>query len=534
MVTVSAGPLPPAGRSARAALRVLQLGAVAVVLVASTYRPFELDRFFLPKELVLHATAALAALLALGAFRRAALTRVDLLLGAYLAASAASALLADNRWLAARALAISVSSVAVFWAARGLREAGLGRPLLVALGVAVVVGAGTALLQAYGVRIDLFATARSPGGTLGNRNFVAHLAAFGLPLVLLGALRAWRTAGYLLGAAGVALVGAALVLTRSRAGWLASGVVLLVLVLSLLACAPLRRHGRSWARVLGILLLAGAGGAAALALPNALRWRGENPYLESARGVVNYQEGSGAGRLVQYRRTAEMTARRPLLGVGPGNWAVAYPGQAPADDPSLDRGAPGTTSNPWPSSDWVALAAERGVPALALLALALAGMGAAGARRLLGARDAEEGLEAAALLATLGATVVAGAFDAVLLLALPSLLVWAALGALLPADAVRPLPTGRWAAAAALALLGLAAGAAAARSAGQVAALALYAEGGRGSLERAARLDPGNYRVRLRLARSGPRAERCRHALAARALLPHARQARDAARGCGE
>ncbi|MHB1170838.1 MAG: hypothetical protein ACYC28_16305, partial [Longimicrobiales bacterium] len=41
----------------RRALRVLQGGAVLVVLAAVTWKTYELDRFFIPKELVLHLTA---------------------------------------------------------------------------------------------------------------------------------------------------------------------------------------------------------------------------------------------------------------------------------------------------------------------------------------------------------------------------------------------------------------------------------------------------------------------------------------------
>src|SRR5205085_1012080 len=47
----------------RAALVMLQLGALAVVLVAVPYKAFELDRFFVPKELALHSAAVVAALL---------------------------------------------------------------------------------------------------------------------------------------------------------------------------------------------------------------------------------------------------------------------------------------------------------------------------------------------------------------------------------------------------------------------------------------------------------------------------------------
>ena len=44
----------------RVALRVLQAGAIAVVVVAAPYKTFDLDRFFVPKELVLSVTALLA------------------------------------------------------------------------------------------------------------------------------------------------------------------------------------------------------------------------------------------------------------------------------------------------------------------------------------------------------------------------------------------------------------------------------------------------------------------------------------------
>src|SRR3954447_11465144 len=90
-------------RGGSLALREVQIGAIAVVVAVTTFHAFELDRFFVPKELVLHAAAALAGLLALRALWRTNLTRVDLLLAGYLGLSALSALMATNRWLAFRA-----------------------------------------------------------------------------------------------------------------------------------------------------------------------------------------------------------------------------------------------------------------------------------------------------------------------------------------------------------------------------------------------------------------------------------------------
>lgn len=512
----------------RLALRILQAGAIAVVLVVTTLNVFELDRFFVPKELVLHVTASLAGLLVLRALWRMRVTRIDLLLAGYLALGALSALMATNRWLAVRALAVSASGVILFWAARTLRDAGLARPLLGALALAVVAAAATSLLQTYGVSTDFFSENRAPGGTLGNRNFIAHVAAFGLPLLVLVTLQAQRRAAYLRWAFGTALVIASLVLTRSRAAWLAFAVVMIVLLMAMVFSAPLRRDRRTWKRLTGIVLIAGGVVALSLVVPNALHWRGSNPYLESVRRVAEYSEGSGRGRLVQYGRSLLLAARHPLFGVGPGNWPVEYPAHVPANDPSLDQTNAGMTSNPWPSSDWIACIAERGIAAFVLLALVFVRFGTAGLRQLKRANDVQEGLAAAALLGTAAGAAVAGTFDAVLLLAVPAFLVWTALGALWIPEETSPRPAWGFAVTVILAMSVYGA----VRSTAQLMAMDIYAtHSDRASLVRAARIDPGNFRLRLRLARMGGHA-RCENARAAHALFPSARVAADASRGC--
>ncbi|HEV2721680.1 MAG TPA: O-antigen ligase family protein [Thermoanaerobaculia bacterium] len=509
----------------RLALRVLQFGAIAIVLAVTTFFSFELDRFFIPKELVLHATAVIAALLAIATLREATTTTIDRLLAFYIALGALSAAFATNRWLGMRALAISASSVLLFWVARRLRESGYARNVVNALAVAVVAVAVTSLLQTYGLATTLFSENRIPGGTLGNRNFVAHVAAFGLPLVLLAALGAQRR--FFFGAAGAALATASLVLTRSRAAWLAFAAVVVVFVIAMIASPPLRRDGRTWRRLFAVVVFVAIGVAAALLLPNALRWRSRNPYLQTVQHVTDYESGSGRGRLVQYEQTLRMALHHPLFGVGPGNWAVDYPAHAARNDPSLSDGDPGMTTNPWPSSDWFAWIAERGPLAVVLLALAFLGIAASGVRQLFAAQEAGDGLAAAALLATVAGAVVTGLFDAVLLLALPAFLVWAALGALVsPPPKHRPLP-----ALAIMAILLLSAGGAA-RSVAQLAAMHMYeTHGDHASLTSAAHVDPGNYRLQLRLARMGGRS-RCVHARAAHALYPNAGAAAQLMRGC--
>lgn len=513
----------------RLAARILEVAAIAIVVAVTTHKSYELDRFFIPKELVLHLAALLAGLLTLRHLRLGG--RADLLLGLWLLLGALSAALAVNRWLAIQALAISISSAVLFWVARSLAHAGLSRGLVIALGLAVIAVAVTSLLQAYGVRTELFSLNRSPGGTLGNRNFVAHAAAFGLPLLIVAAVGARRFHGWLAGGIGVAVVTAALVLTRSRAGWLALALALAVLIGSILAAPALRRRGAMWLRLGGILLLAGGGVAAALLIPNTLRWTSDDPYLDTVRRVADYGEGSGRGRLIQYQRSLRMALAHPLLGVGPGNWPVEYPGFAAPRDPSLDPSEPGRTHNPWPSSDLVAWIAERGVAATLALLLFFLGIAHGAWKRLRHAPGSDEALGGAGLLATVVATGVAGAFDAVLLLALPSLLVWTGLGALsvptfgpAPEDARGRLWGGLALAACAFAVL---------VTAGQIAAMEIDARrNDRASLSTAIRLDPGNYRIRLALARNGPRERRCEHARALVSLYPHAGAAKSAAARC--
>jgi O-antigen ligase len=510
---------------------VLAGGALTVVLSAVVYRVFDLDRFFVPKEIALHTTAALAGLLALRPLLRMRWTLPNLALLAFLLTTVASAAVATNQWLAIRATAVSLSGALIFWTAQALRDAGLGRRLLGIVAAAVVLAAITSLAQAYGLRLDVFSLNRAPGGTLGNRNFIGHAAAFGLPAVLYFVLRARSAAGVLAGSAGAAILAATLVLTRSRAAWIGAAAVVAIVLGGVAAAPLLRRAPRTWKRLASAVFLVTAAVAAAILLPNTLRWRSDSPYLETARNVAAFDEGSGRGRLIQYERSLQMTLAHRLLGVGPGNWPVRYPEFAVRNDPSMDPSAPGMTYNPWPSSDWIAFVAERGPVTASLLAAVMIALAFSGVRNIFSPAGADEAMAAVTLVATVSAGVLTGLFDAVLLLPVPALLVWCGLGALSSdsgAAARRSLLTG-------LLMLTLIAGAAAGafRSASQLGAMHLFAtRGDRASLQRAAVLDPGNYRIRLRLARTGKRDDRCAHALELRALYPNSQAATNAARGC--
>jgi hypothetical protein len=113
-----------------------------------------------------------------------------------------------------------------------------------------------------------------------------------------------------------------------------------------------------------------------------------------------------------------MSLRHPLLGVGPGNWAVVYPKVRVAGDPS--SGSDGMTANPWPSSDWMTFSRSAGPVAFVLLALAMIALLVEAVRALRMEGDPEHALASWALLGTVSVLLVVSTFDAVLLLPAPA------------------------------------------------------------------------------------------------------------------
>lgn len=525
-------------RGDRVALGAVVVGALAVVLAALPYKAFDLDRFFIPKELVLHVVATVAALACIAGRRRLELAWVDVALAVFVVLGIASTALATNHWVAARALAITTSGAALYWASRSLRHAGHGRYVALAIAAAAAIGAATALAQAYGIDSPYFSINRAPGGTFGNRNFVAHVAAIAFPVTLLLALAARRGSGFVAALVCLVMLSATLILSRSRAAWLALAVAMALVGLAGLAVRSRWHDPRLGKRIGVIVLVLGATVAAAVFVPNRLNWRSDNPYLESVRGVVNYKEGSGKGRVVQYRNTLRMALAHPLLGVGPGNWAVAYPKYASRGDPSLDT--EDMTANPWPSSDWAAFVSERGVVAAAALMFVFVGIGVGALRQLAAARTPEQIAAALALGGTLVATIGVGAFDAVLLLAAPTLLVWPLLGALgEPRTAHHPMVlergVARWGSAVVFAIGGLAV----AHSALEAGAMAMYSSGPERltAVRQAVVLDRGSYRMRMRLAETYMARGSCESAVpqaqAAHDLFPNAPEPRRVLAACG-
>lgn len=516
---------------------ILGLGVIAVMLVAVSWKVFELDRYFVPKELLLNGAALLAGMLMLPRRRALRLDTIDQLLILFLAWSAVSALFADNHWLAQRAFGLSFSSAVVFWTARRAGIAGLQRMLLGAAAVAVLAAAITSLAQAYGVRTDWFTLARAPGGTLGNRNFIAHAVAIGLPVTIWCTVAARRQIVALAGSLAIAVLVATLVLSRSRAAWLAVAAFVVLGSVLLLISRKYWIGGVVGGRLSRVMLAAVIGGGLAIVLPNSLEWNSDSPYLDSARKVVDYSSGSGRGRVAQYRNSLRMAADNPVFGVGPGNWPVRYPKVAPGGDKSLTDN--GMTANPWPSSDWIAFLSERGlVASLALLGVfAMLFFRSLRGWRAPGTSDAV--LMKVALACTIVSAMIVSALDAVLLLAAPAFLIWLILGA-----ASGERRGGRdvdpskkeWSLVAAMVIaVSLVS---TTRSAAQTMAMSSVGLGGRtAGWVAAARWDPGSYRINQRTADLYANRGQCgkarTYARRALGLFPSSPPARRTARRCG-
>jgi O-antigen ligase len=515
---------------------VVQAGVILVVILALPYKVFELDRYFVPKELVLHVSALIIALMLVARRRSLSFDVVDGLIAFFLLWSVASAIFATNHWAAQRSVAVSISAAIIFWGARAVATRGAYRPILVAVSIAAVCAAALSLAQAYGLETEYFSANRAPGGTFGNRNFVAHMAVIGLPSLVWCTVTSRRPFGALLGSLGGAVLAAALVLSRSRAAWLAVAACAVVLLVPMIASRKYWRGGNIGGRFARFTLATAIGGMVAIALPNTLNWHSESPYLDSARGMVDYKKGSGRGRVAQYRNSLSMATSNPVLGVGPGNWPVEYVRFAPPEDRSLADN--GMTANPWPSSDWVAFVSERGfVPTAALLGVFVVLFFSA-LRRWSELENSDAVLAQCVLAGTVVATMVVSAFDVVLVLAAPSFLVWSVLGATsgirrgVREEKISSRALGL--AAAALILFSLLS---TARSMTQMMAMTSVGRGGfTAGWVTGAMWDPGSYRINLRVAELYSRRGHCSfargYAHQAVSLFPNSPEAKRIARSC--
>lgn len=387
------------------------IGAIAVVLwLWVPGPPFTLEQFDIPKEAALAAVGVIAGLQIIAARDVPWKANRDLPIAVMVVWGIIAAWqIAPIRVVAFRSLGSFAATLLLFLLARRVgRDSGPDR-VYAAICMAFAVCAMLVVLESYGA-LDLFsAPGRRPGGNFGNRNVAARVACLVMPTVwyqILQVKRDRHVAGYLSVAGLAAFV---VVISRSRGALLVCGVVLLGLMVASF-WHGIRRSSRSDQRMWKLLASVAIGATCAILLPNKLGWT-PSDFLDSGRRLLEYDTGTGRGRIIQATTTIRMIADRAVLGVGPGNWSIVYPAYSLPGDPSVDR----TAFYPAPKiarSDALSFAAEYGLPATGLMIAWLAGVLMKLRRGL--TPEGNRSLSALVGASTVGAALGLGMFDSVL------------------------------------------------------------------------------------------------------------------------
>jgi putative inorganic carbon (HCO3(-)) transporter len=529
-------------RGAALSLAAVATGAAAVV-VPLIYLPALEAPFVVPKTAVLEVAAALGLLgyaMQLGAERRVRWSAPAALGAALLLATTLLA------WAAAPAAPYAVPALArwgaLFGVACGAAVVG-GDPqarqrLLEAVAGAAAVVSALGVLQHLELLPLPIPVISAPGATFGNRNLAAEAVAVALPLGCAAAAAA-RPAVRRALAAALVLALLYLAATRARGAWLGAALGL--------ATAALLARPRFTRRQVVLGALAALAAIAAGLLPGRSNpmYAGDAKRFASGADVVqaSFDTRSTAlrTRLGIWRRGLALVHDHPLVGVGPGNWPVAFPRYA--EPGALHDGVLTMWLGPRQAhDDFLERAAETGLVGLAALGFLIAGVAVTLRRRLAATDDHADRVAlagaAGALVALLGGGLTGFPLEMPGTIALGGVALGLAVA--VPGGA----PRGRvWRAAAvagaALLLLG-----AAARGGRQVygnlwlggAERALHRDRGRdgaeralATLERAAALTPDSFRVPLRTAqmllrlqRFGEAVAAARRALALEPLAPNA------------
>ena len=288
----------------------------------------------------------------------------------------------------------------------------IARPLVVLGGLT----GAYALLQAVGVDLPFYNPGRSvlsasftpgagqpPFATLGNPNFLGEYLAALLPLAVAGALGATGRRRWILGGAG-AIMAAALPLTLARAAWLgAAGGLAVTLVLL---------PGQALNKKRLLLVLLGVMGSALVAAAAMGRLSAGGTPWEKVAATPGQLAAPGFGRRLWWNATVEMVRDHPLAGVGTGRFREAYPpyqARAIAALPDPATFVVPFTSVESPHNDYLQVAAELGLPGLALLLVSLGWIARDAARSIRRVEGCERAWRAGGL-GGLAALLVAGLF----------------------------------------------------------------------------------------------------------------------------
>lgn len=363
--------------------------AILLLAVAgAAFLPGALDRFVFPKLAFVAGGVALASTVpARGAIPRPALLLLSLA-GLLLLAGALAGPTPIQQLLGRPPRYEGVIALPVYLGAlvSGARLLGPGRArgstawLLDCLAVAALAIGLEAALEAAGLR-PLVSNVSRPGSLLGNASDQGAWAVLALgPLAAVGI----RLGGRLHQAGAV---GAAVALATSGSRGALAGAVVLVIVLAALAPA---RAARATLIVAGVIVA-----IAVLALP-ATRGR--------VLSRTELSQQTVTGRRLLWGETLDLLGDHPLVGVGPSG----YVDTIPAYHSRRYEREIGPANPPDSPHDWLLQAASAGGPALALIALLLAGFVLARGRRALeGERSAGEAVVFGGLLAGLAGYTVA-------------------------------------------------------------------------------------------------------------------------------
>ena len=239
-----------------------------------------------------------------------------------------------------------------------------------------VIIATLGIIQYAGWGLHWLPSAGFPSSTLGYRNFAAMYTILCIPLSLLLFLESRREISHWNWALGTAVLTTFLFCTRTRGAWVGLGISAVV---GLIALFLLKTHDthRLWRSVQSTLtrqhvIPAIASfllsiGFLSIVSPN-MQGRGfdrnrpdKNQILSSATSILDRskdQRGSIQDRLYMWQHTREMIEDHPLLGVGVGNWQIAYP-VYDGGDIVWESATPKR-----PHNDYLWIAAEIGIPGL--------------------------------------------------------------------------------------------------------------------------------------------------------------------------
>jgi len=295
-------------------------------------------------------------------------------LGVFLPASLVSLAFSQDLYLGLKQTLFTLACLAAFFVAATIgREARNAAVLVSGIAVSALVICVTSIRE-YAISTGGGAQFRAAVlgssdhwrlfGSFANPNFFAGFLVMALPVSLALYLVARRSSLVVGFGLCFVLELAALAMTGSRFG-VAAAAVALIVFLALSAFAS----GLGKPRLKRLLVIVIVTAPVMLALSGTVRTRVE----EGAAGGT--QAHSGNFRVYTWRGTLRMIEANPLTGFGPGTYGIVFPRYALA----------GWTSHA--HQGYLQLAAENGIPALGALLIALAAIGIAGVKGLLGPND---------------------------------------------------------------------------------------------------------------------------------------------------